>query len=37
MREKIKVLIVDDSSVVRRTLAEVLSSDPGDRSHGNSA
>ncbi|MFZ2197449.1 MAG: chemotaxis response regulator protein-glutamate methylesterase [Thermodesulfovibrionales bacterium] len=28
MREKIKVLIVDDSSVVRRTLAEVLASDP---------
>lgn len=28
MKEKIKVLIVDDSSVVRRTLAEVLSSDP---------
>ena len=29
MREKIKVLIVDDSSVVRRTLSEILSSDPG--------
>ena len=28
MKEKIKVLIVDDSSVVRRTLVEVLSSDP---------
>ena len=28
MREKIKVLIVDDSSVVRRTLAEILASDP---------
>jgi len=28
MREKIKVLIVDDSSVVRRTLAGVLASDP---------
>jgi two-component system chemotaxis response regulator CheB len=28
MREKIKVLIVDDSSVVRQTLADVLSSDP---------
>jgi two-component system chemotaxis response regulator CheB len=29
VREKIKVLIVDDSSVVRRTLADVLSSDQG--------
>lgn len=28
MREKIKVLIVDDSSVVRQTLKDVLSSDP---------
>ena len=27
-REKIKVLIVDDSAVVRSTLAEILSSDP---------
>jgi len=29
MRAKIKVLIVDDSAVVRQTLTEVLSSDPG--------
>lgn len=28
MREKIKVLIVDDSAVVRQTLTEILSSDP---------
>lgn len=26
--DKIKVLIVDDSAIVRQTLAEVLSSDP---------
>jgi two-component system chemotaxis response regulator CheB len=29
MNKKIKVLIVDDSAVVRQTLAEILSSDPG--------
>jgi two-component system, chemotaxis family, protein-glutamate methylesterase/glutaminase len=29
MKEKVKVLIVDDSSVVRRSLTEVLSSDRG--------
>ncbi len=29
MGEKIKVLIVDDSAVVRQTLNEILSSDPG--------
>src|SRR5512135_2884918 len=29
MNRKIKVLIVDDSAVVRQTLAEILSSDPG--------
>ena len=29
MRKKIKVLIVDDSAVVRQALTEVLSSDPG--------
>src|SRR5512140_77351 len=28
MTKKIKVLIVDDSAVVRQTLAEILSSDP---------
>ncbi len=28
MRKKVKVLIVDDSAVVRRTLSEILSSDP---------
>ena len=28
MRKKLRVLIIDDSSVVRRTLTEVLSSDP---------
>ncbi|HEX8949185.1 MAG TPA: response regulator, partial [Dissulfurispiraceae bacterium] len=28
MMEKIKVLIVDDSAVVRQTLEEVLSADP---------
>ncbi len=28
MQEKIKVLIVDDSAVVRQTLSQVLSSDP---------
>jgi two-component system chemotaxis response regulator CheB len=28
MKKKIKVLIVDDSSVVRQTLSEILSSDP---------
>jgi len=32
MRDKIKVLIVDDSSVVRQTLKDILSSDPGLRS-----
>jgi two-component system chemotaxis response regulator CheB len=29
LKRKIKVLIVDDSAVVRQTLSEVLSSDPG--------
>ncbi len=29
MKKKIKVLIVDDSAVVRQTLSEILSSDPG--------
>lgn len=29
MRKKVKVLIVDDSAVVRQTLSEILSSDPG--------
>ncbi len=28
MRKKIRVLIVDDSAVVRQALTEVLSSDP---------
>ena len=29
MKKKVKVLIVDDSAVVRQTLSEILSSDPG--------
>jgi len=29
MKKKIKVLIIDDSSVVRKTMKEILSSDPG--------
>jgi two-component system, chemotaxis family, protein-glutamate methylesterase/glutaminase len=29
MKSKIKVLIVDDSAVVRQTLSEIISSDPG--------
>ena len=29
MREKIRVLVVDDSSVVRKTISEILTSDPG--------
>lgn len=29
MRSKVRVLVVDDSALVRQTLAEVLSSDPG--------
>jgi two-component system chemotaxis response regulator CheB len=28
-REKIRVLIVDDSALVRQTLSQVLSADPG--------
>jgi len=29
MPKKVKVLIVDDSAVVRQTLSDILSSDPG--------
>ena len=29
MNDKIHVLVVDDSSVVRQTLSEILNSDPG--------
>ncbi len=29
MRNKIRVLIVDDSAVVRQTMSEILASDPG--------
>jgi hypothetical protein len=35
--EKIRVLIVDDSAVVRQTLSEVLSSGPANRSIGTAA
>ncbi len=35
--KKIKVLIVDDSAVVRQTLGEILSSDPGIEVMGTAA
>ena len=37
MRKKIKVLVVDDSAVVRQTLEKVLNSDPGIEVIGNAS
>lgn len=37
MRHRIKVLVIDDSAVVRQTMAEVLSSDPGIEVTGTAA